>query len=209
MERILVVVPRYSLSSPPLLPLTLHLSQHKALQALFRGLLYTTGDVRKNDQKSLAEKLFKNTTWSPCAGKSRKKPLSAQLTLVNVEKDKLVEKLETMKAEREREHEMMKAEWEREREMMKEEWEREREMMNIELKRSHEALTFEKNRGAFWESHYVRLNEDSDVVKSRNIFLEEEIAKIKTAKRDHDALEHGDITPSTNKVKKKKSRSAD
>ena len=110
--------------------------------------------------------------------------MSAQLTLVNVEKDKLVEKLETMKAEREREHEMMKAEWEREREMIKEEWEREREMMNIELKRSHEALTFEKNRGAFWEHHYVCLKEDFDVdlVNSRNIFLEEEIAKIKRRK---------------------------
>ena len=54
-----------------------------------------------------------------------------------------------------------------------------------------------------WEHHYVCLKEDFDVdlVNSRNIFLEEEIAKIKTAKRD--------ITPTTNKVKKKKTRTAD
>ena len=139
--------------------------------------------------------------------------MSAQLTLANVEKDKLVEKLETMKAEwerervmmkaeREREREMMKAEWEREREMMKEEWEREHEMMNIELYYTHEGLKFEKDRSAFWEPHYVCL-------KDRNVFLEEEIAKIKTAKRDQDALEHGNITPSAKKVKKKKIRSAD
>ena len=164
---------------------------------MFRGLLYQTGEGGAIVQK-IAKKLFKNTKWSPSTGKTRKTTLSAQLTLVNVQKDKLVEKLEKKTTE-----------WERERETMKAEWEREREMMNIELNRTQEALKFEKNRSAFWEPHYTRLNEDPDAVKSRNVFLEEEFAKIKTAKRGHDALEHGDITLSTNKVNEKKIRTSD
>ncbi|GMI20812.1 hypothetical protein TrRE_jg1627 [Triparma retinervis] len=72
--------------------------KHEALQALFRGLLYTTGEGRKNVQNSLAKNIFKNTKWSPNAGK-KSTPLHAQLTLVNVQKDKLVEKLENKTAE--------------------------------------------------------------------------------------------------------------